>query len=196
MGRVITPEEAAGLSLDVRPLWGPAPEGAPAPTPAPAPSQTAQLASDDVLAEVQRLRALVRELALQVRAETAAVGERARRDAVYLAAEIAKRVLGTLAEREPGLVVRVALDALAQVRGADGVTIRANPAESELLAEALRAPHGAEATVPVPATVVADPGVARGGCLVEADQGVLDASLSGQVDTIVRAMLEEVAGQH
>jgi len=196
VGRVITPEEAAGLALDVHPLWSPGPPPAPGPASEPAPLEPRQAVSEDVLAEVQRLRSLVRELALQVRAETAAVGERARRDAVYLAAEIAKRVLGAMAEREPGLVVRVALDALDQVRGADRVTIRANPAEADLLAEALQAPQGSETAAPMPATIVADPGVAPGGCLVEADQGVLDASLAGQVDTIVRAMLEEVAGQH
>ena len=38
-------------------------------------------------------------------------------------------------------------------------------------------------------TVVPDPSIARGGCMVESDFGIIDASLDRQFDEMARALL-------
>ncbi len=107
------------------------------------------------------------------------------RQMVQLAVAVAKRIVGREIALDADLViamVRVALDRLGE--GTPAV-IRLNP--EDLAATSGQAKWGGSHV-----TVVADPAVSRGGCLVESEFGLIDASVDAQFDQIAQAMLGDV----
>ena len=106
------------------------------------------------------------------------------RQVVQLALTIAKRILGREVSLDPELMValvRVALDRLGERAG---VTVRLHPDDC-----AIATAPGHEWAGDV--TVVSDASVSRGGCRIESELGVVDASIAAQFAEIEQAILAE-----
>lgn len=126
-------------------------------------------------------------------AEAAAVRGRVLAEAegelVDLAFAIARSVLGRIVEGEREAVVETARRALELARDRAEVRVRAHPEDLEalrrrepLLARGLARARGL--------SWVGDPGVARGGVVVETEVGAVEASLEIQLDALRRALTE------
>lgn len=118
------------------------------------------------------------------------------RQMVQLALAMAKRIVRREVVLDGELTLTMARVALERLGDSTSVTIRLSPEDFESTVrrhDQLRA--GSRVTV------VADPGVSRGGCLVESDFGYVDASVDAQFQELARAMLidegqEVAAGAH
>jgi flagellar assembly protein FliH len=137
-----------------------------------------------------RLEDVTTRLALAI-ADLAAVRgvsmRRAERDIVRLAVSMAERVLRREVDVDRELLVvmaRVAIDRLGEHAAA---TIHLNPADYE----AVSARHAAELGKAV--ELVADPSVARGGCIVRSSFGTIDTGIESQVRELSRALLGDDA---
>jgi flagellar assembly protein FliH len=184
------------------------PAQAAAPTPAPPPPS-----DEHILAEHQaRLAALEREAftkgyAQGERAGLEAGGKRAEamlrrvaqtleelgglrqtliheteREMVQLALTLARRVVHREVSLDPELAAALAHVALERLGTNAPATIRLNPEDYTIVAQD-GARWGA-ATV----TVVPDPSISRGGCLVESEFGSVDATIERQFDELSRAL--------
>jgi flagellar biosynthesis/type III secretory pathway protein FliH len=109
-------------------------------------------------------------------------------EVVALALDIARRVVGELATREPAIAVESARRALAAARGRPGVLLRVHPDD----AAAVRAARSAlDRGIATGVALVEDPEVGRGGTVVEtADGTVADARLELQLAALGRALAE------
>lgn len=89
------------------------------------------------------------------------------------AVSLARQVVRSELELRPQLVAQVAAEALETLLlSARHITVRVHPDDHALVA------HGAEdALAARGARLVADPALSRGGCLVESDIGIIDASI-------------------
>jgi flagellar assembly protein FliH len=105
---------------------------------------------------------------------------------VQLALAIAHRILLRESSIDRDLLVALARVALERLGDAGSATIRLNPEDYAQTVQR-HGDHWAGARV----RVVADPGVSRGGCLVESDFGVVDASLDAQFAQVVQAFAGE-----
>jgi flagellar assembly protein FliH len=111
---------------------------------------------------------------------------------VELALAVARRVIHREVSLDRNLmiaIVRVALDRLGE---SAHVTVRLHPEEFEATGAA-RVAELAGSDI----TFVPDARVGRGGCRVESDMGMLDASVDAQIQEIARALLgEDHVGAH
>jgi flagellar assembly protein FliH len=183
----------------------------PAPSPAPAPAQDAPIAPD----QQSRLAALEREAftkgyAQGERAGLEAGGKRAEamlrrvaqtleelgglrqtlmqeteRQMVQLSLALARRVVHREVTLDPELAAALAHVALEKLGTRTPATIRLNPDDYTIVAQDGERWGGAAVTV------VPDPAISRGGCLVESDFGCIDATIERQFDELTRALLGE-----
>ena len=111
---------------------------------------------------------------------------------VELALAVARRVVHREVSRDRNLmiaIIRVALDRLGE---SAHVTVRLHPEEFEATGAA-RVAEFAGSDI----TFVPDARVGRGGCRVESEMGMLDASVDAQIQEIARALLgEDHVGAH
>ncbi|MEK6606206.1 MAG: FliH/SctL family protein, partial [Myxococcota bacterium] len=142
----------------------------------------------DARAEAVRIREEARAEGLQqglaratetmVRAEAAA--RRVDGDFRRLAVGVAEKILGRELALRPDAVADICAGALDQVRGRQRVIVRVHPDDLPRV----RRDHAI-------VTFRADAEIARGGCVVETEAGVVDARLSSQLAAIERALTEE-----
>lgn len=142
---------------------------------------------------LERLQALVED-ALRRREQALREAEA---DIVELALAVAEKVVHRQVEEGPE-VTRAVLHSLLALEGlaasAGRVEVHVNPQELEWLArgpaDALR-PDG-----PVHIEWVPDPGVSPGGCVVESDLGIIDASLETRLSAVREALRDGVRHGH
>ena len=106
------------------------------------------------------------------------------RQMVDLALALARRVVDRELTLAPDLVAAMAHVALERLGEQTPATIRLNPADYSVVT-AGRGEQWAGTHV----SVVPDPAVTRGGCVVESDFGVIDASGDAQLGELARALL-------
>lgn len=93
-----------------------------------------------------------------------------------IAIALARQVLRSELATRPELVAAVAQEALAATLvSAQQIAVHLNPDDQSLVAQ-----HAGEALASRGARLVADAAVSRGGCVVETEVGVIDASLEGR----------------
>jgi flagellar assembly protein FliH len=119
------------------------------------------------------------------------------RQMVQLALAIARRVVRREVALDRDLTLTMARVALDRLGDSTSVTVHLHPDDFEATAAGHESLHQAGSRV----TVVADPGVSRGGCRVESDFGYVDASVDAQFQELARALLidegqEAPAGKH
>jgi type III secretion system HrpE/YscL family protein len=99
----------------------------------------------------------------------------------------ATRLVGDALAREPTRIGDVVGPLLARVRRARQVTLRVHPDDRTALASALPT-LARESELAGAVTIEADPAVARGGCIVTSDAGVLDARVEVRLDALRAAL--------
>lgn len=113
--------------------------------------------------------------------------EEARTQVVDLALALVGKILGPLAEADAEAVAKVAGHALQLLSDREVVTLRVNPEDLHDLLEAkprlLQTVDGIKKL-----TVLEDPSVGRGGCLVETPTAEVDARLDAQLEVLSRAL--------
>jgi flagellar assembly protein FliH len=143
-------------------------------------------------AGAKRADAMLRRLA-QTIDELAALRQRIVRETegqmVQLAVTLARRVVLRELTLDPDLVGAMAHVALERLGHDAPATIRLNP-EDYAIVMAQRGEQWAGTQV----TVTPDPAVARGGCLVESDFGLIDAGIEAQLQELSRALLGDAEG--
>jgi flagellar biosynthesis/type III secretory pathway protein FliH len=114
-----------------------------------------------------------------------------RRAADHVATELALAIAAKLLDREvsnAAATKALIAQALTQISSRERLTIRLNPADAELLREARGKPLTERAVLPEDATLVADPSLKRGGCIIESSAGSLDARIETQLALVARAL--------
>jgi flagellar assembly protein FliH len=106
---------------------------------------------------------------------------------VQLALEIARRVIHREVSLDRELLAAMGRVALERLGGAATATIRLHPDDYA----AVMAGQGDAAAGNGVTTVVADPLVRRGGCLVQSDFGLIDVSVDSQIRELATALLGE-----
>jgi flagellar assembly protein FliH len=107
------------------------------------------------------------------------------RQMVQLAITIARRIVHREVSLDPELIAAMAHVALRKLGTSSPATIKLNPEDYTVVA------HEGERWGGGQVTVVPDPSVARGGCLVESEFGRIDASIERQLEEMSRALLGE-----
>ncbi len=110
------------------------------------------------------------------------------RQMVQLALTLAKRVVLRETSLDPELIAAMAHVALKKLGTVSPATIRLNPEDYTIVT------HDGERWGGAQVTVVPDPAIARGGCLVESDFGRIDASIERQFEEMSRALLGDQNG--
>ncbi|MBI5547641.1 MAG: type III secretion system stator protein SctL [Deltaproteobacteria bacterium] len=126
------------------------------------------------------------EIILRAKKEAAQIIQGAEPQAVKLALLIAEKLLGRALEADPELVLHVVAQAIESVRQQREIVLRVNPEDAQLLRgsrKKLMDMLGRTKDI----AVRDDPEVARGGCIIETENGTVDAQLATQLQ-----MLEEV----
>lgn len=111
------------------------------------------------------------------------LAQQSERQMVQLALMVARRIVHREVSLDPELVAAMAHVALQKLSASSPATIRLNPDDYTVVARASERWTGSQVTV------VPDPAVARGGCLVESEFGRIDATLDRQFDEMARALL-------
>jgi flagellar biosynthesis/type III secretory pathway protein FliH len=110
---------------------------------------------------------------------------------VRLALEIAEKIVHKAVAAEPEIVAAVLERACQEVAEARRLRIRLHPQDCELLAEIrpdlLTPGHDAGRVI----DVVPDEELSRGGCRIETEMGVIDATLPTQIAEIRRQLLDQ-----
>lgn len=106
-----------------------------------------------------------------------------------LSCEIARRIIGKMAEMNNEIIVEVVRNALAHLADKQKVLIRLNPTDAEVLrthkddwADAAGAGSSVE--------IAEDKRIKRGGCLIEGESGSVEAQLDRQIEMIEKALME------
>jgi flagellar biosynthesis/type III secretory pathway protein FliH len=110
---------------------------------------------------------------------------------VRLSCEVARRIIGKMAEIDERPLLEIVRNALAHLTDKHRVLIRVNPADAETMrkhSEEWAERAGAGATV----EIAEDRRIKRGGCLIEGESGSVEAQLDRQVEMIEKALVEAV----
>jgi flagellar assembly protein FliH len=105
------------------------------------------------------------------------------RQMVQLSITIARRIVHREVSLDPELIAAMAHVALKKLGTSSPATIRLHPEDYTVVA------HEGETWGNGNVKVVPDPGVSRGGCLVESEFGRIDASIERQLEEMSRALL-------
>jgi flagellar biosynthesis/type III secretory pathway protein FliH len=105
---------------------------------------------------------------------------------VHLAIEMARRILRREVQTDNDLLCAMARVALDRLGNSTPATIRLNPEDYHSIAARQGGTWAGNHV-----TVVADPAVGRGGCMVESSFGFIDASVDAQFRVLEQALLAE-----
>jgi type III secretion system HrpE/YscL family protein len=108
--------------------------------------------------------------------------------AIDIAMQAARRLLGEELTLRPQLVAHSVRPLLARLRRARQVTLRVHPDDRAAIDAMLERFAGSDA-LPGSLHVETDPAIERGGCVLISDIGTLDARVETQIDALTRALL-------
>jgi flagellar assembly protein FliH len=139
-------------------------------------------------AAAARAEAILRRLADtidELRALKADILARSEQQVVQLALAIARRVIHREVSLDPALLEAMGRVALERLGAGTSATIRLHPDVTGGRPVPPADPGGS--------TVVPDPMVRRGGCLVQSDFGLIDVSVDAQIDELTATLLGDAA---
>ena len=109
------------------------------------------------------------------------------RTALQAALQMAGHILGRALELEPERIVDITEPQLAKVRRAAWLRVHVHPADEAALRLAA-AELSTRLQLPDALHIVADPSMARGGCVIESSVGELDARIETRIEAFARAL--------
>lgn len=113
--------------------------------------------------------------------------------AVSLAVIIAEKILQREIREHAGeIIVNQAINAIRSLEGAKNITLRLHPTNIEALEKAKSTLVDATKVRNELITIVADSSVQEGGCIVDTALGTIDSQVKTQLDTIAKALNEEL----
>lgn len=124
----------------------------------------------------------------------------AKHDVLAFALELGQKVVFRILEVDETVVEDQLAEALSLLSGATAATVRINPEDRGLVADALPevlarlAPPGDVGRTPH-ISLRTDPDMMRGGCVVTTEKGEIDARIEMQLSRIVDALLPPVSGE-
>lgn len=139
-----------------------------------------QMGERMVATAIQRYDRSVHELA----AVHASLRDAMEKAAVRLALAVAKKIVQREVSMDPDLVVALVAVALKRVQGQTAVTVRVSPYDHARMDTALRA-------LSTTISVTEDASLERGDFVLDSIQTHVDGRLSGQIETIGRALLDD-----
>ncbi len=122
--------------------------------------------------------------------DRAAMFRSAQRDVVELAAKLSGQIVHRTVRIDSGIIRTQLESAMGLVRSASDLVIVISPDDEPLVAELLGDLLGAFGNCR-DATIRIEPGLAPGGCRIELDGGVIDASLETQLQRMAELMLPD-----
>jgi flagellar biosynthesis/type III secretory pathway protein FliH len=135
----------------------------------------------EALAAVSPAAAALEQAAGAVRAEAEAAAERLETQAVELALMLAEKIVGAAVEAKPELVVEAVRGALRGLVERERITVLVNPADLELVREAIGGVVAAMGGIEH-CDVQAERRVGRGGAVVRTPDGDVDASVDAKLE--------------
>ena len=142
-----------------------------------------QTRSADLNARVQRLDGILKLLAQPLRA----LDEEIEKQLLELAFAVGKQLARRELSAAPAQVVAILRECLEQLPvAARDVRVHLHPEDAAIVRERLAAPSAERAW-----TLVEDPTLARGGCLVRSDTSQIDARFESRVHAVLAAALGE-----
>jgi flagellar biosynthesis/type III secretory pathway protein FliH len=151
-------------------------------------------ATDELNAEINSLRGEFAGSLCSLQELSAQLSSRYCSEAVELAAVIAKAVVGRELKISPETMVKIVQDALSEVPESAEIVIRCHPEDLELMQAQvpnLTQRHGA----PVSIRTATGQEVERGGCVIQFEEGAVDAQPSVSVDVLKEAVEASLAGR-
>jgi flagellar biosynthesis/type III secretory pathway protein FliH len=130
--------------------------------------------------EFGSLLANVGELVSALRRQQAELATRWEHELTLLAAQMAERLIGAELARRPQGVIPLVREAVALAAGLPQLVLRLHPDDLTLLTG-----PGHPRLVPSGCEVIPDPGLQRGGCVVELEGGEIDARIETRLARIV-----------
>ncbi len=138
--------------------------------------------------QTARLQRLVHELAAQLADDKERLLGELQPHLVRLAVAIARRIVGTEIRQNRRVVQQTVRAALDELSYATRLQVRAHPDDEPLVRQILST-DGAITGNFLEMRVVADSRVERGGCVVESDRGIIDASIPTQFVQLQKTLL-------
>jgi flagellar assembly protein FliH len=135
----------------------------------------------------QRAEAMLRRLAQtldELAGLRSTIIRQTERQMIKLSLAIARRIVLREVAVDGELMLALARVALDRLEARTPATIRLNPEDATLVGRATE-------TLGNHVTIVADPSITRGGCLVESEFGAVDASVEAQLQEVSRALVGE-----
>ena len=128
------------------------------------------------------------EIIVRAKKEAGECLARCEPDVVKLALSVAEKIIGRTLDAQPDLVLYIAAQAIESVRQQRELVLRVNPGDAQLLRDSrkkLMDLLGRTKDI----AVREDPEVARGGCIIETENGTVDAQLKTQLQMLEQALL-------
>lgn len=107
-------------------------------------------------------------------------------EVLALAVRVFKLLLGETFSLDPDLLRSIFHRAVAEARPLGSLRVHMHPDDAELLGA--HWPTQVEHQMGQPLTLIADPAIRRGGCLIEGEHGTVDARLETQLDVAIDAL--------
>ncbi len=118
--------------------------------------------------------------------------EEMEKTAISLAVIIAEKILQREIKENAGEVILTsAINAIRMLDGAKSITLRLHPTNVEALEKAKSTLVDATKVRPELITIIADPSIQEGGCVVDTALGTIDAQVKTQLDSIANALNDE-----
>ena len=109
-------------------------------------------------------------------------------DILEISVDIAKKILKREIETDPQLIIDTIIDVLKTVsKNEPKITLRVRPQSVTFVKDtipSLSYQYGIDAKI----SVVADPSIEEGGCVLETNNGIVDASIDTQIEIIKKAL--------
>ncbi len=140
--------------------------------------------------EAEEIRRQARDVLAQAEQARKQTLDAMQQEIIDLAVEIAEKILTTQLTVDAEIVLQIAHETIRLVRDREHITMYVNPAELQIYIDhqsELKEALSAQAEL----AIIADERIKPGGCLVDTDQGMVDATVDARWQEVLQAVLAE-----
>jgi flagellar assembly protein FliH len=143
--------------------------------------------------QIQPAVELLQDWGRVIQSEKQELARRYESDVLDLGFRIAEKIIGIEIVTRNDAILGIVRQALRKIVNADEVVLRVNPEDLKILEQARDKLIG-EMGANSPLELRADSSIARGGCMIETESGMLDAQLQSQIERLRTQLMEEQSG--